>query len=157
MASPQTNNFGAFCKAVCARGSRLVAAGAGDATEVTGNGVDRLGYGSAKLVIAAHANNTASQKLTLTSVKLAYAPDNGSGAPGSYGADAEQLGATVDLVTGTGDNYGQYTLDIDLTGKDQWVRVKYTPDHTASGTDVAELTATFVLGGVQTPKALPAA
>jgi hypothetical protein len=157
MASPQTNNFGAYCKAVCARGSRLTAAGAGDATEVTGNGVDRMGYGSGKLVIAAHANNTAAQKLTLTSVKLAYAPDNGSGAPGSYGSDVEQLSGTTDLVTGTGDQYGQYTLDIDFTSKDKWVRVKYTPDHTAGATDVAELTATFVLGGVQTPKAYPAA
>lgn len=151
---PQTANIGAFLKAVCARGSRLVAAGAGDATEVTGNGVDRLGYGSGKLVIAAHANNTAAQKLTLTSVKLAYAPDNGSGAPGAYGADVEQLGATTDLVTGTGDNYGQYTLNIDFSTKDRWVRVKYTPDHTAGATDVAELTATFILGGASN---LPAA
>ena len=147
MSDWKTANQGAELKSFCARGSRLVAAGAGDATEVTGIGVDRKGYGSAKLVIAAHCINTAAQKLQLTSVKLAYAPDNGSGAPGSYGSDVEQLAAAFDLVVGTGDNYGQYELDIDFTGKDQWVRVKYTPDSTAGSADLAEVTATFICGG----------
>jgi hypothetical protein len=87
------------------------------------------------------------QKLQLTSVKVAYAPDNGSGAPGSYGSDTQLLAANFDLVTGTGDNYGQFEQDIDFTGQDQWVRIKYTPDSTAGATDVAEVAAVLVLGG----------
>jgi len=142
MSDPKTANVGAEIKTTCVAGSRLTAAGTGDATEVTGTGCDRRGFGSGKLVIAAHANNTAAKKLTLTSVKLAYSDDNST-----YSTDVEQLAATVDLVTGTGDQYGQYELDIDFTQQKSFVRVKYTPDHTASGTDVAEITAVFVLGG----------
>jgi hypothetical protein len=149
MSDWKTANQGAELKSFCAVASRLVAAGAGDGTEVVAAGINRRGFGSAKLIIAAHCNNTAAQKLQLTSVKVAYAPDNGSGAPGSYGTDTQLLAANFDLVTGTGDNYGQFEQDLDFTGQDQWVRIKYTPDSTAGATDVAEVAAVLVCGGAQ--------
>lgn len=145
MASPWKNDIGAYLKVSASAGGRLVAAGTGDAAEVTGIGVDTLGYGSAKLVIAAQAVNTATKKLQLSSVKISYSADNSS-----WDSDTEQLSANVDVVTGTGAQVGSYTLDIDLTGQKRYVRVKYTPDHTASGTDTAEVTAVFVLGGAST-------
>jgi hypothetical protein len=58
-------------------------------------------------------------------------------------------------VTGTGDNYGQFEQDIDFTGQDQWVRIKYTPDSTAGATDVAEVAAVLVMGGVQVSQTTP--
>jgi len=142
MASPWKNDIGSQLKVVASAGGRLVAAGTGDATEVTGVGVDCLGYGSAKLVIAAQAVNTATKKLQLSSVKLSYSTDNST-----WGSDPELLTANVDVVTGTGAQVGKYSYDIDLTGQNRYVRVKYTPDHTATGTDTAEVTAVFVLGG----------
>lgn len=155
MSDPKTANFGAEFKAMPVTGGRLVAAGAGDATALVGAGVDRKGYGSGKIIIAGHCNNTAAQKLQLTSVKIAYAPDNGSGAPGAYGADAEQLTASYDLCVGTGNAYGSYELDVDFTAKDQWCRVTYTPDSTAGATDVAETTAVLCLGGSQASAVQP--
>lgn len=154
MSDYKTANVGAELKSATCAASRLVAAGAGDAAEVTAPGVSRKGFGSAKLVIAAHSNNTAAQKLTLTSVKVAYAPDN-NGVPGAYGTDIQLLAATTDLVTGTGDNYGQFEQDLDFTATDQWVRVKYTPDLTAGATDVAEVAAVLVLGGNTTGSTQP--
>lgn len=139
----KTQNMGAEIKTVCAIGGRLVAAGAGDATALVAAGIDRLGFGSGKLVIAGHCNNTATKKLQITSVKLAYSDDNSS-----WSADVEQLAAAFDLCVGTGDAYGQYELDIDFTQQKRYVRVTYTPDSTASATDLAETTATLVLGGV---------
>lgn len=152
MASPQINNFGATCVAKKVGAVRGIAAGTGDNTEFTAAGVDRLGFGSGKLVFVAHANNTATKKLTLATVKVAYADDNGSGAPGSYGADTTLVSA-VDLVTGTGDQYGVYEIDLDFTGKARWVRVKFTPDHDATATDVFEVGSALILGGAMNAKA----
>jgi hypothetical protein len=139
----QTNNMGAVIKSTCLIGGRLVAAGAGDGTALVAAGLDRKGFGSGKLIISGHCNNTAAKKLQITSVKLAYSDDNSS-----WSSDVEQLSASFDLCTGTGDAYGQYELDIDFTQQKRYVRVTYTPDSTASGTDVAETTAVMVLGGV---------
>src|SRR5687768_9577573 len=100
MANPAVSNIGSMIKAACSAGGRLVAAGTGDDTEVTGVGVDRLGFGSAVLVISAHAVNTADEKLTIASIKISDSADNSS-----FGDDAEQLSADVDLVTGTGSQF----------------------------------------------------
>lgn len=150
MSDWKTANQGAELKSFCAIGGRQVAAGAGDAVELVAAGINRRGFGSAKLIIAAHSNNTAAQTLNLTSVKVAYAPDNGSGAPGTYGADVQLIAAPpFILTTGTGDVYGQFEQDLDFTAQDQWVRIKYTPDLTAGATDVAESVAVLVCGGAQ--------
>lgn len=149
MSDPKTANVGAELKCAVIGAARGVAAGAGDATEFVATGIDRLGYGSGKIVLAAHCNNTAAKKLQVTSCKVAYAPDNGSGAPGSYGSDTETLTAAQDIATGTGDAYGVVSVDVDFTGKDRWVRVKFTPDSTATATDVFEIAAALLLGGNQ--------
>jgi hypothetical protein len=149
MGSPNIANVGAYFKAVVSAGSRLVAAGSGDDTEVEGVAVDRLGFSSGKLVLSAHANNTVDKKLTNKYLKVQYSED------GTNWATAETLVAdAVDVVTGTGDKYGAQVVDIDFRGKARYVKAIYKPDHTASGTDVAELTATFLLGGADV---LPAA
>jgi hypothetical protein len=157
MSDWKTANSGAELKTAVIGAVRGVAAGAGDATEFVAAGIDRLGFGSGKAVLAAHCNNTAAKVLQITSFKVAYAPDNGSGAPGSYGSDTDLLtgpGAQT-VCSGTGDAYGALSFDLDFTGKDRWVRVKFTPDSTATATDVFEVGAAMILGGNQVSTTQP--
>ncbi len=152
MGAPHVSNIGAFIKTIAPTASRGVAAGAGDATEVTaltGTGNDRRGYGSAKLVIVGHAVNTATKKLQLSSVKLEQSDDGTT-----WDSPVEQLTANVDLAVGTGEAFGTYTLDVNLAAYKRYLRYRYTPDHTASGTDTFEVGAVLVLGGADV---LPAA
>lgn len=149
MAPPNKSNIKSYIKAVASVGGRLIAAGTGDATEVAGVGVDRLGYGSCVVVISGHANNTATKKLTFSSIKLSDSADNSS-----FATAVEQLAAAVDVVTGTGDQYGSYSFAIDLSAYRRYVKITATPEHTATGTDTAEWTGVLVLGG---PSEKPAA
>lgn len=148
MANPNVSNIGSQIKSVASVGGRLVAAGAGDATEVAGVGVDRLGYGSCLIVINGAAVNTSTKKLQMSSIKISDSADNSS-----FGTATEQLSANVDVVTGTGQQYGSYSFSLDLSSYRRYIKITATPDHTASGTDTAEWTGSVVLGGAQTKPA----
>ncbi len=127
----------------------LTAAGTGDATELTGEAIDTLGFKSAKLVIACKAILTEAKLLKIKSVKIAES-DDGS----SFGSDetlVDSDGVTV-LTGGAGGSteYGSYELKIDLSALEaraRYLRFKFTPDLDASGTDTAIVAGTLELGG----------
>jgi hypothetical protein len=146
---PHTNSIGEFVDAVAAAaGTRGVAAGSGDNTEVVGITIDRASYGYAKsAVVAIVGSATLASGETLTLKNIAFEHDDDS-AFGS-GADLTTVAnAVVDtgLSGGTTHNFTK-EFNVDLAGAERYVRITFTPDLSASGTDTFTLAAVMVLGG----------
>lgn len=149
MGDPRTNNVGAYLKGVAGGGGRLVAAGTGDATAITGQGIDRKGYGSAKVLVGYHAT-LADTKTLAVAAEVQYSADNSSF------DTAVPLQTSTVAATGVNPTtayYGVVVFNIDLTAQKRYFRINVTPDLNASGTDVAEVVTSVVLGGAD---ALPA-
>jgi len=108
--------------------STATAGGTGDATEVDGAYIDRQGFDSLKVIIA--------YKAVLAQGKTLSIAANLQDATSSGGA-------------GGSTETGVVELDFDISGANQYVRVQYTPDMNASGTDTATLSAVYILGGAQ--------
>lgn len=148
MASPQKNDIGSYLKALACGASSAVAAGTGDATKVTGATVDRLGYGSAKLVVA--------YKTSLTAAKtLSFAVEYEESDDGSSWSSAVAIQASTVAETGAlTDEVDELTFDLDLAARKRYVRYNVTPDLSHTSTDTVVFAATVVLGGA---RSLPAA
>ncbi|EHJ49501.1 hypothetical protein DFW101_3505 [Solidesulfovibrio carbinoliphilus subsp. oakridgensis] len=127
--------------------SAATAGGTGDATEVDGAYIDRQGFSSLKVIIAYTATLAATKTLTVAA--------NLQDATSTAGAGVADFGAALATAvvatgpTGGGTVTGVVELDFDVSGADRYVRVQYTPDLTATGTDTATLSAVYVLGGAQ--------
>lgn len=127
--------------------STATAGGTGDATEVDGAYIDRQGFDSLKVLIA--------YKTTLAQGKTLSIAANLQDATSSGGSGVADFGdAMASAVVGTGGTGGStetgvVELDFDISGANQYVRVQYTPDMNASGTDTATLAAVYILGGAQ--------
>lgn len=133
---------------IAAAFTALTAGGTGDNTAVTGITVDRVPGGvpffSARILIAYSAVLAATKTLTLKSVKVEHSDD------GSTWAD--YLTFTDPGVVATGQSGGStekgvLELAVDLTSAKKYVRVDYTPDLSASGTDTATVVTILDLAG----------
>lgn len=145
MGAPHISQFGKFCVVQACGLSTATAAGTGDNSAVTGATIDRLEFGSCKLVIA--------YKTTLGSLetlKYAVAMEDSVNSNMSS-STTTTLQATTTAATGvlTG-NVNEITFDVDLSGKGRYIRFNFTPDLSASGTDTAISCAVCVLGGALT-------
>ncbi len=124
----------------------VTAGGAGDNTEVTTAALDlrdQFGttrYTSLTLLLAASATLTASQSLALKAVRFQHSDD------GTTWVDVA-AGVVLATITGTGAVTGAAKLGCNLVEAKRFVRAKYTPDLSASGTDTAKVGAAFVLSG----------
>lgn len=145
-------NIGKHIKAKYAASGRALAAGTGDNTEVTGDNIDRDGYGSGKLVITAQATLAEAATLSFTVKERTGADDTAC----TNDAQATLLAKTVEATGGAGGSTEKIVIeiDIDLSAYDRFVGFDITPDLSAGATDVATWAATFVKGGAY---ALPAA
>lgn len=143
----QSYDIGKSIKAYYCGAGRLVAAGTGDATAVTGATINRkpaggIGFDSGKLVLPWHA--------VLTDTKtMALAIEYQESADGSSWDTAVPLLASTVVVTSSGGGAatGLYAINLDLSARKQYVRFNYTPDLNASGTDTAEVACVLVAGG----------
>lgn len=126
----------------------IVAAGAGDATEVTGATIDRQGFDNALALITRSAVLTTSATLSL-GVTLQESAD------GSAWADAAAAyqPTVANLVEGVNE-IDVVALDIDLLGLKRYVRLQTLPNLSAGSADTAEVACVVVLGGATV---LPAA
>ena len=155
MSFPQSHNIGGYIAA--GHGSdnvAVTAAGAGDNTLVTGTILDRnanAGALSAAVLIFWKAVLAAAETLTIKSVTVEHGNDAGL-------SDAAVL-ATLEDATGTvvatgpgggGTLRGVRKYNVDLAGAKRYIRVKFTPDLSASATDTAGLAAGVVFGGLET-------
>lgn len=125
-------------------GVDIVAGGAGDNTEVDRAYVDRRGFASLKAVIAYTATLQAGETLKIA----ANLQDDADGA--GAGTDFGDALASTTVATGPGGGgtrTGVIELDFDLSGANRYTRLQFTPNLSASGTDVAELSAVYILAG----------
>lgn len=127
------------------------AAGSGDNTAVTGATVDRLDSSTGGLAesavfdIAWQATLAATKTLTIKTVTVDTSADGSTWTTG-------YLTFTDPGVVGTGASGGStekgvVQLTANLTSAQRYVRVNFTPDLSASGTDTASLVAMAVLAG----------
>lgn len=127
--------------------SSATAAGTGDATEVDGAYIDRQGFSSLKVVIAYKAVLTQAKTLSIAA-NLQDATSSAGAGVADYG-DAMASAIVATGPTGGGTVAGVAELDFDVSGANQYVRVQYTPDLNASGTDTVTMSAVYILGGAQ--------
>jgi len=140
------NNVGALLAARYAKaGVDVTAGGTGDATEVDGAWIDRRGFNSVKVVINYTATLAATKTLAIAANLQDASASDGTGAA-DYG---DALASTVQATGATGGSTetGVVELDFDVSGADRYIRIQFTPDLNASGTDTAELGAIYILAG----------
>lgn len=143
-------NGGARAVTAFADQHTLVAGAGTDNAEQNGAWVDRKGaaYGtvqSAKLVITGEATLAQDETLSIA-VNIQEATDGSGSGAADFGT---ALASTVVATGDTGGSTEQFTaeLDFDLSGAEQFIRSQITADASASGTDTATYTATWVFFG----------
>lgn len=141
-----SSNIGAFIKGTAIGAGIATAAGAGDATKVTGQTIDRDNFFSASIMI--------SYKTTLAEDEtLSFAIERQESEDGTtWDTAVAEQSATVAATGATGGSteYGVVKIDVNLTAQKQYVRYNVTPDLSASGTDTLTWAAACVLGGART-------
>jgi hypothetical protein len=142
--------------------STATAGGSGDATLVHGTAIDTtalLTPGGSAQTPAIEGNCRYNSVMFILDVTATLADTKGIGvtasietcAASNFSSGVVTLVATETIIsyTDSGGNTQQLTgkIGCSLDGALQFVRVSYTPDLTASGTDVADLQACAVFGG----------
>lgn len=144
-------NGGAYCRsAFQAINKTALAAGTGDATEVSGAWVSRkladVGMAqSAKLVITYTTTLAAAATLTFAGNFRDATSSGGAGADDFAEAWAATVVATGE--SGGSTETGTFEIDIDLSGAREYVQAQITPNLSAGGTDTCEWSAALVLFG----------
>lgn len=135
------------------------AAGTGDNTEIVGTTFDLQTYGypkSAAVLINFTTTLAASKTLTIKN----FAFEHGSA---SNMSDTADLSAPADIVAATDSGSGStltgvVKYNVNLQGAKRYVRITYTPDLNATGTDTANVGAMIILANPQIlPQSQPAA
>lgn len=152
----QTKDFGAYMKPVRAGAEvDVTAAGSGDATEVDGAWIDTKGYESLEFILSYTATLQADETMTFAANVQDADTIGGSGAADVATTHLSAMAATT---VATGDSGGStetgvHSIGIDLTMCKRFVRVQWTPNLSASGTDTAKIGSLYVLGGAKYPDA----
>lgn len=153
----RVRNIGAYIAPRFGGFVNATAAGAGDATEVDGVWIDRQDFFSASVVLSYTATLQQAETLTLVSNVQDASDSSGTGAA-DYGAVyASAVVATGDTGGSTEVGAVKYNVDFlggtqgaaDGTAADRYIRVQFTPDLSASGTDTADVMAVVILGGAE--------
>lgn len=122
-----------------------VAGGAGDATKDTGEAIDRLGFGSAAVMLAYEATLAEGATLSL-------AVEREESEDGDVWTDAEEIQAATVVATGPsggGTVRGVLKLRESFEVRSQNVRYNVTPNLSAGATDTATIATVVVLGGAE--------
>jgi hypothetical protein len=133
----QQKNIGAYLKGAyasldTAAPALIVAGGAGDNVEQTGDGIDTLGAGSGKVITGFLAALADTETLSLR-LRIQESDDDIT-----YDAAEELIAPTVVATSSGGTNEaGVQVFDVDLSGRKRYVRFLTTPDLSAAGVDTA--------------------
>lgn len=133
--------------APAADSSTATAGGSGDNTLVTGLVIDRFALGlplSAAFLLRYKA--VLAQAATL-SIAYSIETDDASNFPAAVTLQSATTAVVDTGATGGSTQRGIFRIPVDLAGAKQYIRLKYTPDLSASGTDTFEGSAIAVLGG----------
>lgn len=130
-----------------AANAAVTAAGAGDATAVTGVIIDRAalrwpksGVFAVPFTATLAANETLSLVMTVQDGDAANLSD-----AATFATRANAVIATG--PSGGGTVTGEIEFDVNLSGAKRYLRLNYTPDLSRGATDTAALSAVAVLGG----------
>lgn len=145
MSTSEINNIGERISVRRAgANAAATAGGTGDNTAVTGVIIDRMALGNPMSVVAAILYTT-----TLGSVEtfsLAWTLQHGDDSGLSDAATFASAGSAV-VATGAGTLTGQLEASVALKGAKRYLRLNYTPNLSASGTDTAACAPVLVFGG----------
>lgn len=129
----------------------LTAGGTGDNTAVTGLTIDRQACGmpqNAVFSLAYQATLAAGQTLSIKSVGLEHSADGSTWVaytpPGGVPASP---GAVATGQTGGSTERGVARVAAILSGANRYVRLNWTPDLSAAGTDTATVAAIATMAG----------
>ena len=129
--------------------SRAVAAGTGDATEVNGPWIDRLGYDSAKAGVVGRSTLANGESITVA-FNIQDSSDSAGGDAADFG-DAYPATTAATSVGGTTEEI-QAAANFNLRGAKRYIRLQFTPNLSASGTDTSTLAGFIALiGKVEEP------
>lgn len=135
------NNIGAEIKGVACGAAYLIAAGAGDATEIDGADINRTGFDSCQVILAWKTTLTAAKTLSIA-VELQESDD------GTTWDTAEALQASTVVATGAvTDSVGETLFNVDFAGRKKFIRFNFTPDLSHTSTDTAVVSLAAILGG----------
>ncbi len=152
----KTKDFGAYMTPeYCGPSVAVTAAGSGDATEVNGAWIDTQGHESLEWI--AYYTATLGDGETLSFAMNVQDADDAAGT-GAADVSTDYLSALAATVAATGDSAGStetgaFAVGVDLTMCKRYVRVQWTPDMSAGGTDTAAIIPGYVLGGSKYPAA----
>ncbi len=148
MSMVETHNIGALGKMkYLSAATSLTAGGTGDATAVTGVSIDRFGFdgggiaGSLVAGILYDATLTSGATLTMD-WEVQHSADASTWETLDSGSETVATG--TDSVTAFAD---LLEIDVDLTPANRYVRLVFTPDLSASGTDTATAQAAGFFAG----------
>ena len=141
-------NIGAYVAAVNGADVTVATAGgAGDATLVTGYTINRNSYStplSAVLAIPYNATLAASKTLSL-SYTIEGSDNSNMSSPTTLASASSYV--LVASATASQTVSGVVEINLNLRTAGQYLRAKFTPTHSATGTDTSGFTAVWVLGG----------
>ena len=130
-----------------AANTAVTAGGAGDNTLVTGVIIDRAALGWPKSLVAAIPfTTTLAQAATLS---IGYTLQHGDAANLSDAATFATANLAVVATGGVGGSTetGTFEVGVNIEGARRYVRLNFTPDLSAGGTDTAALSAVLVFAG----------
>jgi hypothetical protein len=148
MSTVEINNIGSKIAVVrAAANTAATAGGSGDNTAVTGVIIDRAALNwPASAVFAVPFTTTLAATQTLSVAMTVQDGDNDAlSDAGTFATRANAVVATG--PSGGGTVTGTVELDVNLTGAKRYVRLNFTPDLSASGTDTAALSGVVAFGG----------
>lgn len=146
MAKWMEHDFGvSFEPVYCRAAVAVTAGGSGDASEVDGAWIDVRDCEG--LVVVIHGTTTLQEDETLT---IAANLQDATALAGTAAADfGTALAATVVATGGTGGSTVTWAikLPVDVSQTRGFVRVQFTPNASASGTDTAAIQSVYLRGG----------
>lgn len=142
-AGPASRQIGAYIAHRNGGSGSLTAGGAGDNTAITGQTIDRQGFGSAAVGIHFRATLAAAATLSLLVQRQ-------QSADGTAWDAAETVKANAVVATGPGGGgtvHGVLEADEDFEMTKRYVRYNVTPDLSAATVDTATVLTAVALGG----------
>jgi hypothetical protein len=125
------------------------AAGAGDNSAVTGATIDLSAqYFPRELLVCFSYTTTlaAGKKLFLKSMVVQHDTDSAMGTAATYATLEDDTGTAIATHATGGTVTGTKVYEVDLGGAKRYIRVNYTPDLDASGTDTAQVECLLSMG-----------
>jgi hypothetical protein len=143
-------NIGAFIKVLRAfANTSVTAAGSGDNTAITGAILDRQANGNAQSAVVAIPyliTLASAETFTLKNVLVEHGDASNLSDVATFATLEDSTGSVIATGVKTAVSDCK-SYSVNLAGAKRYIRVKATPDLSASGTDTAAISGVVVFGG----------